>query len=55
MSTKAIYAQRFQVALDLYQAGEDIMRQNLRRRFPELNEREIEEKLVQWLQKREFL
>lgn len=47
-----ILAKRFQVALDLYQTGENIMRQNLRRRYPKAGEKEIENKLIQWLQTR---
>lgn len=49
---KNTLVQRFQTALELYQAGEDMMRQNLRRRYPEAGEKEIEAKLVQWLQTR---
>ncbi len=42
---------RFQMAFDLYQTAEDIMRQNLRRRLPEASEAEIEDWLNAWLRK----
>lgn len=42
---------RFQMAFDLYQTAEDIMRQNLRRRFPEATEEQIERRLLSWLRK----
>lgn len=42
---------RFQMTFDLYQTAEDIMRQNLRRRFPEATKKEIERRLLSWLRK----
>ncbi len=39
-----------QISLDLYQAGEDMMRQNLRRRNPKHSEVEIDKALLEWLQ-----
>jgi hypothetical protein len=45
-------AERYRLLLDLFVAGEEIMRQNLRRRTPEATEREIEERLVAWLHER---
>ncbi len=42
---------RFQMTFDLYQTAEDIMRQNLRRRFPEASEEEVERRLEAWLRK----
>lgn len=37
------------LALDLYEAGEVMMRQNLRRRHPDAGEDEIEAMIVRWL------
>lgn len=43
---------RMELAFDLYEAAEQIMRQNLRRAFPEADDEEIERRLLDWLQKR---
>jgi hypothetical protein len=40
------------LTLELYQAGEDLMRLNLRRRHPQESEEQIEERLVSWLHER---
>ncbi len=40
-------------AFELYELAEQIMLQNIRRRHPELNEEEVEERLVAWLQHRD--
>jgi hypothetical protein len=45
-------AERLRLALDLFEAGELIMRQNLRRRFPAASAAEIEERLDRWLSER---
>ena len=45
-------ARRFQLALDLYQAGEDMMRAKLRREFPHDTDEEIERRLIAWLSER---
>jgi lauroyl/myristoyl acyltransferase len=42
---------RMRTAFDLSQAAEDIMRQNLRRRFPHATEEQIERRLLSWLRK----
>lgn len=34
---------------DLYQTAKDVMRQNLRRRYPEASEEEIAERMRAWL------
>lgn len=47
-----VASQRFRTALELFEAGVAIMRQNLRRRFPEAGEQEIAARLAQWLQER---
>jgi hypothetical protein len=41
-----------ELAFELYEVAEQMMRQNLRRRFPEADEGEIERHLIYWLQKR---
>jgi len=45
-------AARLRLAFDLFKAGEKIMRQNLRRRFPDASGEEIEERLNDWLRER---
>jgi hypothetical protein len=40
---------RLCAAFDLFDAGVDLMRQNLRRRYPRAPAREIEERLAEWL------
>lgn len=45
-------ARRLRLALDLFGAGEELMRQRLRREQPDLPADAIEERLAQWLQKR---
>ena len=45
-------AERQRLALDLFEAGEAMMRQNLRRRFPSASTEEIEERLAAWLSER---
>jgi len=42
---------RARATFDLFQTAEDIMRQNLRLRFPGESEAEIERRLVSWLRK----
>lgn len=44
--------ERLRLALDLFAAGEAMMRQNLRRRFPTASEGEIEDRLASWLSER---
>jgi Rv0078B-related antitoxin len=48
----SLAARRFRTALDLFETGVGMMRQNLRRRFPEADEKEIASRLAQWLQTR---
>lgn len=43
---------RLRAALDLADAGFDLMRQNLRRANPEASDEEIEELFVTWLRHR---
>ena len=42
-------ATRFQAALAMAETGVRLMRQNLRRRFPDASEAEIDKKLRDWL------
>ena len=42
-------AYAFQMTLDLFETGVDLMRQNLRRSRPEANDAEIERLLGEWL------
>ncbi|HEV8581748.1 MAG TPA: hypothetical protein VGX68_21990 [Thermoanaerobaculia bacterium] len=48
----SLAARRFRTALDLFEAGVEMMRQNLRRRYPDASEQEIKERLGQWLRER---
>lgn len=47
-----IPAARLRMALELFEAGERLMRQNLRRRFPSASAEELDRKLVEWLRRR---
>jgi hypothetical protein len=49
---REIGVQRLRVALDLFESGVDLMRQNLRRRHPDAGDAEIEAKLDEWLSER---
>ncbi len=40
---------RMNLAFDLYEAGESMMRENLRRQFPDESPEEIEARLLEWL------
>ncbi len=43
---------RAQATFDLCETAEQIMRQNIRRRHPELSEEEVEERLIEWRRQR---
>ncbi len=45
-------AEALRAAFDLYEFGEDLMRQNLRREHPGASETEIELLIREWLQRR---
>lgn len=47
-------AERLSIALDLFEFGEDVMRQNLRRQHPSADGDHIERLLLDWLQNRAF-
>lgn len=49
---RAEAVERFHLALELFAAGEAMMRQNLVRRFPTASAAEIEDRLVAWLRER---
>lgn len=42
----------FRTTLDFFQTGVDLMRQNLRRRYPDAQEHEIDRLLQEWLLER---
>jgi hypothetical protein len=42
----------FRATLDLFQTGLDLMRQNLRRRYPDAADDDIERLLHEWLRER---
>ena len=48
----SLAARRFRTAMELFEAGVSMMRQDLRRRFPDADEEEIKTRLRQWLQER---
>lgn len=45
-------AERFLATVELADLGEQMMRENLRRRYPDESDAEIERRLVEWLQTR---
>jgi hypothetical protein len=49
---QAAVVERMQLAFELYEVAENMMRQNLRRWHPEADEAEIEHRLNEWLRKR---
>ena len=42
----------FRTTLDLFNTGVELMRQNLRRRYPQATEDAIDRRLIQWLLER---
>ena len=44
--------EKLRLAFELHEAGVSLMRQNLRRRFPEASEQAIDERLQAWLEER---
>ena len=48
----SLASQRFRTAMALFDAGVSMMRQNLRRQFPDADEKEISARLGQWLRER---
>lgn len=45
-------ARRLRLAFDLFDAGVDMMRQSLRRRFPDATDAEIQRRIDAWLHDR---
>lgn len=52
MASARSISDAFRTTLDLFQTGCDLMRQNLRRRYPDVHEREIDRLLQEWLLER---
>jgi hypothetical protein len=52
MATTDEIAEALQTTLDLFDAGLDLMWQNLRRADPSATDEEIEDRLVKWLHER---
>jgi uncharacterized protein YPO0396 len=48
----AVAATKLRIALEMFELGESIMRQKLRRTFPAASESEIDAKLSAWLRER---
>ena len=44
--------ERMRLTFDLFEAAEQMMRLNLRRRFPDAEDEEIERRLTEWLHTR---
>jgi hypothetical protein len=47
-----ILLKKLYLTLELHEMGKDMMRQNLRRKYPEASDEEIQSKLVAWLENR---
>ena len=52
MESSVAVVEAFRTTLDLFQTGVDLMRQNLRRRHPNVSNEDIERRLGEWLQER---
>ena len=50
--TRIEAAARLRAAVEMFETGVEMMRQNLRRNHPVLTDREIEDRLVAWLAER---
>lgn len=51
-SSPSSIVESFRATLDLFQTGVDMMRQNLRRRYPEASDKEIDRLVHEWLLER---
>ena len=51
-SSSSAVIESFRATLDLFQAGVEMMRQNLRRRYPKASDSEIDRLLREWLLER---
>ena len=45
-------ADAFRTTLDLFETGLELMRQTLRRRYPDASDEEVEDRLGRWLRER---
>ena len=52
MANSLTPAERLRIALDLHDFGVKLKRQNLRHRFPDSTDQDIEAKLLEWLHTR---
>lgn len=52
LTRDAAVRERMRLTFDLFEAAEQMMRLNLRRRYPEADEEEIERRLTDWLHTR---
>jgi hypothetical protein len=52
MAVRSNPARSFRLTLDLFDAGVQLMRQNLRRKDPQADDQAIERQLVSWLRER---
>ena len=50
--SSTVAARTFRLTLDLFDAGVQVMRQNLRRQHPDADEQEIDRRLSSWLRTR---
>jgi exonuclease VII small subunit len=54
MADEAMLAERLEAALEMWEDGVQIMRENLRRRSPQASEQQIEAALGAWLADRPY-
>jgi hypothetical protein len=55
LTDSARMKRNLQLAFDLHEAGVSMMKQNLRRKFPDAAEQEINQRLQLWLEERPLL
>ena len=55
LTESARIKRNLQLTFDLHEAGISMMRQNLRRKFPDAAEQEISQRLQLWLEERPLL
>jgi hypothetical protein len=52
VTKEELIAERFRTTLALFEFGEQMLRQKLRRKFPQATEAEIEAHVQEWLERR---
>ena len=52
MDSDDILLKKFYLTLELHEAGKDMMRQNLRRKYPEARDEDIQAQILAWLRNR---